>query len=101
MSDRLTPRPELHDDWDPQLQDLLRGMFKKDPHERAAVPHIRVSLATRAVIRADLQDHPWVTEDGANAMISTEDNLYYVGKHVEEPTQDELRSAIGTLRSIL
>jgi len=42
-----------------------------------------------------------VTEDGANAMISTEDNLYYVGKHVEEPTQDELRSAIGTLRSIL
>jgi [calcium/calmodulin-dependent protein kinase] kinase len=34
-------------------------------------------------------------------MISTEDNLYFIGKHVEEPTPDELRKAIGSLRSIL
>jgi serine/threonine protein kinase len=40
----LTPRPELDDDWDPQLRDLLQGMLKKDPHERATVAHIRVSF---------------------------------------------------------
>jgi len=33
-------------------------------------------------------------------MISTDDNLYFVGKHVEEPTQQELGDAIGSLRGI-
>lgn len=47
------------------------------------------------------QEHPWVTEDGANPMISRDDNLYHVGKIVEEPTQEELSSAIGALRGVL
>jgi [calcium/calmodulin-dependent protein kinase] kinase len=42
-----------------------------------------------------------VTEDGKNPMISRDDNLYHVGKMVEEPTQEELSSAIGALRGAL
>jgi hypothetical protein len=34
-------------------------------------------------------------------MISVDDNLYFIGKHVEEPTQEELRYAIGTLKGVL
>lgn len=34
-------------------------------------------------------------------MIDTEENLFEVGKRVEEPTQDEIKDAIGTFRSIL
>ena len=34
-------------------------------------------------------------------MIETDDNLYHVGKHVGEPTQEELGKAIGLHRSVL
>lgn len=34
-------------------------------------------------------------------MIETEDNLYHIGKHVEEPTQEELVDAIGSIRGVL
>lgn len=42
-----------------------------------------------------------MTEDGNNPMISKDDNLYHVGKLVEEPTQEELKSAVGVLRGAL
>lgn len=35
-------RPDIHEDWDPHLKDLLAGMFKKDPSERLAMRAIRV-----------------------------------------------------------
>jgi len=76
-------------------------MFQKNPANRATIAKIRVSLAGQVSSRADVQEHDWVTEEGSHPMIPTEDNLYYVGKHVEEPTLDELRCAVCSMRSIL
>jgi len=47
-----------------------------------------------------IKGHPWVTVGGTDPTISTEDNLYYLGKHVEEPTQEELGNAIGSIRGL-
>lgn len=47
------------------------------------------------------ESHPWLTNDGAEPLISTDENLYELGKHVEEPTSEELGKAIGTLRGAL
>lgn len=47
------------------------------------------------------QSHAWVTDHGKDEMISKDDNLYFIGKKVEEPTEEEIRSAIISLRSIL
>ncbi len=47
------------------------------------------------------QDHEWVTEHGTHPMVSRDENLFEIGKFVEEPTQEELSSAIGALRGVL
>jgi [calcium/calmodulin-dependent protein kinase] kinase len=48
-----------------------------------------------------VKEHSWTTEAGGNPMIATEDNLYYIGKQVEEPTPEELQKAIGTFKTVL
>ena len=65
----------------------MKKMLDKNPDTRMATTEMR--------------DHAWVTADGAEPMISREDNLYYLGSHVEEPTQHELSTAIASLRSVL
>lgn len=78
-------------------------MLEKDPDKRIGVEDIRVSccLIMSNETLTVWQNHPWVTDNGKEPMISTEDNLYHVGKHVEEPTQEELRTAIGSFSSVL
>ena len=49
----------------------------------------------------DIRTHPWTTASGAEAMITKDDNLYYVGQQVEEPTPEELGLAIRPRRGIL
>ncbi|WVR04119.1 hypothetical protein IAU60_001118 [Kwoniella sp. DSM 27419] len=78
--------PLIPKEWEDVQQDLLRKMLEKDPHKRIAMPELR--------------EHPWVTNHGNEPMIDTNENLYEIGKQVEEPTQQELRDAIGTLRGI-
>ncbi|KAK8861269.1 hypothetical protein IAR55_002088 [Kwoniella newhampshirensis] len=78
--------PRIPSDWEASLQDLIKRMLCKHPAQRIIMPVLR--------------EHPWVTDNGNEPMIETEENLYHVGKHVEEPTQEELRNAIGTLRGI-
>lgn len=56
------------------------------------LPYLRTQLT--------VQEHPWVTDNGREPMISTWDNLYTVGQQVEEPTKEELRKAIST-KSVL
>ncbi len=34
-------------------------------------------------------------------MIETDDNLYHIGKQVDEPTQEELGNAIGLHKGVL
>jgi len=46
----------------------------------------------------ELRVHPWVTERGANPMISTEENCAIL---VTEITEDEYRSAIKSISSIM
>jgi [calcium/calmodulin-dependent protein kinase] kinase len=80
----------------------MRKMLEKKPETRIQMEEIRVRVAIcLALLLTFVKDHPWVTDDGSEPMIPTEDNLYYVGKHVEEPTQEELGNAIGTLRGVL
>ncbi|KAL7419884.1 hypothetical protein Q5752_005800 [Cryptotrichosporon argae] len=78
--------PVLPDDWDDNMRDLMRRMLDKNPRTR--------------IIIADIREHAWVTADGAEPMITTDDNLYDVGKKVDEPTQEELGNAINTLRGV-
>ncbi|WRT65376.1 uncharacterized protein IL334_002319 [Kwoniella shivajii] len=78
--------PLLPSSWDSSLKDLITKMLEKDPQKRIAM--------------SDLREHPWVTEGGQEPMIDSETNLFDVGKHVEEPTQEELKNAIGSLRGI-
>lgn len=47
------------------------------------------------------QQHPWTTAHGSEEMISKDDNLYYVGQQVLEPTPEELGLAIRPLKGIL
>jgi len=99
---QLMDSPPIHEDWDAHLKDLLSSMFQKDPAKRAMIARIRVrSRATSTCTHTDEQEHDWVTEEGSHPMISRDDNLYHVGKHVDEPTQDELRCAVCSMRSIL
>ncbi|KAI9632262.1 kinase-like domain-containing protein, partial [Dioszegia hungarica] len=72
--------PTIPDEWPGDQQDLIRQMLRKEPSFR-----IHMFL---------LREHPWVTEDGANPMISREDNMTHVGKIVEEPTEQEISAAI-------
>ncbi|OCF58207.1 CAMKK/CAMKK-META protein kinase [Kwoniella mangroviensis CBS 10435] len=78
--------PNIPEDWESPLKDLVRRMLDKDPKKRIAM--------------ADIREHSWVTEHGQEPMIETDTNLFDIGKHVEEPTQEELKNAIGSLRGI-
>ncbi|WWD08737.1 hypothetical protein V865_006850 [Kwoniella europaea PYCC6329] len=78
--------PNIPEDWESPLKDLVRRMLDKDPKKRIAM--------------ADIREHSWVTEHGQEPMIETDTNLFDIGKRVEEPTQEELKNAIGSLRGI-
>lgn len=97
-------RPRIPDEWPENQKDIVRQMLRKQPTHRIHMFILRVSyagLTRRGHQWLIHQEHPWVTDDGANPMIARDDNLYHVGKFVEEPTQEELSSAIGTLRGVL
>lgn len=93
----LTSRPTIPDEWPGDQQDLIRQMLRKEPSFRIHMFLLRVSSTFSCAGNrghADAQEHPWVTEDGANPMISREDNMTHVGKIVEEPTEQEISAAI-------
>ncbi|ODN87084.1 CAMKK/CAMKK-META protein kinase [Cryptococcus wingfieldii CBS 7118] len=79
--------PRIPDDWEDSLQDLVRRLLCKDPEQR--------------IVMDDIRNHPWTTDGGTEPMISTDENLYDVGKHVEAPTEEEVSHAIGTFRGVL
>jgi len=58
-----------------ELKDLLSKMLQKDPDKRITLPEIK--------------EHCWVTENGTNPMMSTEENCIY-----EEINDDEIQNAI-------
>ncbi|WVQ83489.1 hypothetical protein IAT38_005630 [Cryptococcus sp. DSM 104549] len=82
----MTKEPYMPQAWAPDMKDIVSRMLCKNPDER--------------IVMEELREHTWTTKDGELPMIDTEDNLYELGKHVEEPTQEELKDAIGTMRGI-
>jgi [calcium/calmodulin-dependent protein kinase] kinase len=75
----------LPEDIDPRLKDLLQKMMQKDPSQRIKMPELRA--------------HPWVTDDGNDNLLSTEENTANLP---DPPTEEEVQSAIGkTISQIL
>lgn len=50
---------------------------------------------TRITMR-ELREHPWITNDGTETMLSEEDNCDVVS----EPTEEEMNNAIKSIASI-
>ncbi|KAI8905722.1 kinase-like domain-containing protein [Powellomyces hirtus] len=57
-----------------ELRDLLSRMLKKDPDERIALQ--------------DVKQHPWITNNGAEPMLATEENCVF-----EDVTEEEVENA--------
>ncbi|KAI9807268.1 MAG: hypothetical protein M1833_000011 [Piccolia ochrophora] len=68
-------------DFDPDTEtsfvEMMRRILDKDPAKRISME--------------DLREHPWVTQDGQEPMISVEENI---AEPVEPPTEEEMDSAI-------
>lgn len=64
-------------DEDPNLVDLLHRVLQKDPEQRMTM--------------AELRDHPWVTKDGEDPLLSEEENT---SELVEPPNELEVNHAL-------
>ncbi|PWN31234.1 Pkinase-domain-containing protein, partial [Meira miltonrushii] len=67
----------------PNCKDLLEKMLNKDPSKRITIQQMR--------------DHPFITKDGQEDVISMEENIRDL---VEEVTAEELDSAINRIASV-
>ncbi|RUS16829.1 kinase-like domain-containing protein [Endogone sp. FLAS-F59071] len=70
-------------DTDTQLLDLFLRLFERDPSKRITMPELRA--------------HPWLTKDGTDPLLSTEDNTLTV---VTEVTDQEIKDAIKSVVNI-
>lgn len=70
-------KTDIPSDCDTNLNDLLSRILEKDPSKRITMDEIR--------------DHPWVTKDGADPLLSKEENTADL---IEPPTEAELDAAI-------
>eukprot|EP01137_Pigoraptor_chileana_P037208 Opistho-2@33934 len=64
---------------DPRLKDLFHRMLDKDPHTRASI--------------AEIKEHPWVTQDGANPVPTFEENC----QGLIDVTDQEVEDAVKTI----
>ncbi|CAK9786665.1 Pkinase-domain-containing protein [Cutaneotrichosporon oleaginosum] len=78
--------PEIPNEWHRDLQNLIRGMLRKDPEQRFTMTEIR--------------ENSWVNAWGMQPILSVEDNLFYYGNVFEEPTEEEVDNALISLRSV-
>ncbi|KFY21387.1 hypothetical protein V493_07434, partial [Pseudogymnoascus sp. VKM F-4281 (FW-2241)] len=62
---------------DPNFVDLIRRILEKDPSKRITMDELR--------------EHPWVTKDGTDPLLSKEENISDL---LEPPTQIEMNHAI-------
>ncbi|KAB8349441.1 hypothetical protein FH972_023468 [Carpinus fangiana] len=61
----------------PNFTDLMKCILEKDPDKRIKMPELR--------------EHPWVTKDGTDPLLPTEENCSAM---VTPPTEDEMNAAI-------
>ncbi|KAF3770547.1 hypothetical protein M406DRAFT_87404 [Cryphonectria parasitica EP155] len=71
-----TNTPQLPEDENPLFRDLIMRLMEKDPMKRITMPEIR--------------EHPWVTKEGADPLLSTEENC---SEPVEPPNELEVSHA--------
>lgn len=78
-------RVEIEPDCDPRFCDLIRKLLEKDPTRRITIEEIR--------------EHPWVTNDGSDPLLSKEENTADL---IEPPSETEVNHAITTkMRNLL
>ncbi|KAG9254921.1 calcium/calmodulin-dependent protein kinase [Emericellopsis atlantica] len=68
--------PRIPEDESPLLIDLFSKILEKDPEKRIEMPELRT--------------HPWVTKEGADPLLSAEENCAH---HVDPPNELELNHA--------
>lgn len=68
---------EVDDGADDSFTDLITKMLQKDPDKRISMDQMR--------------EHPWVTKNGADPLLSKEENTADL---IEPPTEEELNMAI-------
>lgn len=78
---------------DPQFVDLMNRILEKDPAKRIKMDDIRVRTRFLLCFNrcSHLQEHPWVTNNGSDPLMSKEDNIDTL---VEPPTEKEINHAI-------
>lgn len=69
---------------DDNLLDLFSRIFEKDPDKR--------------ITMNELREHPWVTLDGEDELLSYEENT---AQMIDEITEDDLRTAIKGIRGVV
>ena len=75
----------LDEEQDERFRDLMKRILEKDPDKR--------------ITMQELREHPWVTNDGADPLLSAEDNCSDI---VEPPTEAEMDHAItGNMANLL
>ncbi|KKY17346.1 putative calcium calmodulin-dependent protein kinase kinase [Phaeomoniella chlamydospora] len=83
--------PAGHDD---PFCDVMLKLLEKDPERRIKMKELRVGLNSRIhrLIHANLvKEHPWITKNGTDALLSYEENTSDL---VEPPTEEEVNRAI-------
>ncbi|KAJ5364763.1 Calcium/calmodulin-dependent protein kinase kinase cmkC [Penicillium cataractarum] len=68
---------DFEDEQDDNFKDMMTRILEKDPAKRIKM--------------RDLREHPWVTANGADPLLSYEDNTAQL---IEPPTEEELNLAI-------
>ncbi|EWC45054.1 hypothetical protein DRE_06193 [Drechslerella stenobrocha 248] len=68
---------QYSNDTPPELIDLFKRLFQKDPAQRITMDELRV--------------HPWITNNGKDTLLSKAENVADI---VEPPTEDEIKNAI-------
>ncbi|RDW70165.1 calcium protein kinase BcCMK3 [Coleophoma crateriformis] len=76
---------EMESENTPYFEDLLRRLLEKDPSKRITMPELR--------------EHPWVTKDGKDPLLSSEENTADL---VQPPSKAEINHAItGKMSNLL
>ncbi|KAI4723568.1 Pkinase-domain-containing protein [Aureobasidium sp. EXF-10727] len=69
----------------PDFEDLMRKLLEKDPERRIKMDEVRT--------------HPWVTKNGEDPLLSTEENC---ADMIDTPTQEEMNHAItGNMKHLM
>lgn len=91
-----TEEPTIPEDENPNLKDLLLRLMEKDPEKRITMPEIRVGPQSCQILidgrnrLIQAQEHPWVTKEGEDPLLSAEENCSDL---VDDPNELEVSHA--------